>query len=1305
MNADYNGDEEHGTTSLTDFLAESFGLPDNEGPETYHEKMAAETSHRRYCRSSSAEKFHAHSDSESSSKFLPSHGFASSSPGYFSQDYPSSKSSMSSRAHVTDGASTPINEFASSFRSRGSSTDAAVSGAQSHVDYQNRNSIYEKLSIDAVKGKASPNLGYQSTTTGGYAANRGTNDSSFRIGQSSGPNNQNVTPFDHHQVGLATKSDVEDFQRSVGVHSDAHGSFYRRSLDQRESLGSCLGERVDDGFVGRAETVRGSSYAGSRGQGETFGSYRDDSGGRGESLGGYHGSSGGRGEALGGYQGSSGGRGESLSGYHGSSGGRGEALGSYRGSSGGRGEALGGYNGSSGGRGEALGGYHDSSGGHEEARGSYRGSSDGRGEARGSSSGRSGGRGKTQGASPGSSRGREARGSYRGSSRGREARGSSRGSSGGRGESRGSYRSGVGRGEKRGSNFGSKGGRGETIGLHRGNSSGGRGVARGSYRGITDSRGSLSSRGRVASTISARGKSQVSIKQGNVRQMRNSQSDGLSVGHTGFSTSRFKSSTERSSHGKVVQTSSSSKVIENKKFTVVDSYKSSGTEDTENLPTESLQCNVCRVISFKSSSAFDEHIKSQHHSHMLKLLSARNDSLEQFKRLSAKHASRAIEHEVMKNISNDRNKMEQTGVDSKFFTCSYCQCTVLLAAVSMHVQLIQHKELIEFAKPQCCDIKFTSRQSYEAHKTTVKHLKTKYELEKKFIVNAVREIEEEVMKSKGEKVPVKFKVTSVSLPQSDYVIKILKSLESSPLIDRDVKEDFCLACEVTVPKFRRSFHPCCSDHHENTIFFCSKNKIRITARITQYLKELKSTSSSNDVSNSSAGLSSEETKSTKTELGNSAPSTTSSSITAMSSQPSADKKCFNSSSPASDREIRLSSESAAASSSPHQTEAMKNDGLNSSDDEENDDEFDYEFPDNDDDKDVQTGAVPGDRSAYAVVVNDKQNSELHVDAEIEDEFEYEFDATSTANDKILIKNVGDSLNTGTTEELQMSTSGINEENDHDEIDDFEYEYAPEQSAELASGAQPDLDDNEGEALSKSEDIDDFDYQFDDADETRTKGNDDSASRAIDIEKATGEKADKAKVEDSKLCNASLDANEVDEFDYDLAPEDVNSKDTNRVEMDRRNKAVTDDVEKACNSELLEEVEDDFEYELSTDAHSESEMDLEHKREEKTNVEDRIIAVPASEFAKATVDVDANPASSAQSKLSGSVASQKKVASEEYTESRNEPEDENEDEIEDFEYDVQLDGNPAEQEQTLTADGEEEDAEDDEFDYEGFTTNE
>ena len=230
------------------------------------------------------------------------------------------------------------------------------------------------------------------------------------------------------------------------------------------------------------------------------------------------------------------------------------------------------------------------------------------------------------------------------------------------------------------------------------------------------------------------------------------------------------------------------------------------------------QCIVCKINKFPNAAAYDKHLVSQHHTHMFQLQMVRNDFLEQFKRAGAKLATRAMEYELEQQNKHFPNSSTSS---TNFTNCNYCQCTVLNQLMSTHNSLLQHRELMEFVRPLCCGIKFLNRRSYDSHRTTRKHILVKWELEKKFIVRVILESEREARKtsdSKDDSLNDETLLKSLSLPMPSYLKNVIEKMSNEPFVKNE-KVEFCLACEVSVPTFRRNFHPSSSDHHENMAIF------------------------------------------------------------------------------------------------------------------------------------------------------------------------------------------------------------------------------------------------------------------------------------------------------------------------------------------------------------------------------------------------------------------------------------------------------------------------------------------------------
>lgn len=241
------------------------------------------------------------------------------------------------------------------------------------------------------------------------------------------------------------------------------------------------------------------------------------------------------------------------------------------------------------------------------------------------------------------------------------------------------------------------------------------------------------------------------------------------------------------------------------------------------LPKEALSCHACKKISFRNNGEFKDHVKSPHHVNMFKLLETRNGALLQFLRAGSAIVSEALQKEVLDNRKNMSRKKPSDCTE-----CSYCNYSMLSPCLAMHYQCSQHKEIVEFVKPLCCGIKFSNRETYETHKITFKHLDNKYKLEEKFIVDFILTMEREAQLSAKRKPSTgKRSSSSLTLDNSEYIIEILKNLERDPLVlDYDDKEYFCLACEVTISKFKKTSHTSSMDHHEKINIFCSKNKVR-----------------------------------------------------------------------------------------------------------------------------------------------------------------------------------------------------------------------------------------------------------------------------------------------------------------------------------------------------------------------------------------------------------------------------------------------------------------------------------------------
>lgn len=249
---------------------------------------------------------------------------------------------------------------------------------------------------------------------------------------------------------------------------------------------------------------------------------------------------------------------------------------------------------------------------------------------------------------------------------------------------------------------------------------------------------------------------------------------------------------------------------------------SSDANDTTQLAPEVLHCIVCKMSDFESNSAYDKHLQCPHHLHMFQLQTDRNNNLEQFKRAGAKLATRTMEFDLQQKGNNSLSSSS-----SNFTRCAYCQCTVLNQLVTEHNLLLQHKELLELMRPLCCGIKFFNRHSYETHRTTRKHIAIKSDLERKFIIKVIIDSEKASrIKAQTKWKPLKTSelLNSLSLSSSTYVENVLHKMRTSPFIHYD-KHDYCLSCEVSVPNFRKAFHPNSTDHHENTVIFISDFKV------------------------------------------------------------------------------------------------------------------------------------------------------------------------------------------------------------------------------------------------------------------------------------------------------------------------------------------------------------------------------------------------------------------------------------------------------------------------------------------------
>ncbi|KAF2348194.1 hypothetical protein FHG87_021050 [Trinorchestia longiramus] len=1204
--------------SLSDFLADNFGVHDDL-PLSYGRTQR--TASEKHAMLSEAVEYLSSKKSKFSSVDGDGQSVTSAS-GYYSRDSammsaPSVSNSDDQRRNSQHGdnrspgmgISVPsrarggFNDGDPHSSSRGLTLEDAHSSMAHQQSSQNRQSFHQEFQRSSSRSKSSldPNFSSHKLTSSenkessntwagkesSFQGGRQFLSSSGRFGQSEDLSKSDNYSSDMYRNGSSGRTDafsgeIHEGSRAsfrTGVRgSDKPHSTFRAGSDDAESLFQ-NNRGASSGNIGGQGELRSSYGSGGSSSMENRESYRrgafsSDSrgsfrGGRGDSRTSYRATIADRGDSRGSF---TGGQGDSSEGYHGISSERGDSRASFASSQGDNSDSYRDFSGSrvnsrgsfTGDRGDSSDSYRGISRGRgNDSRGSFRGA---RGESSDSYHGISGGRG---GGSRGSFRGGrgEPGGSYRGigGGRGGDSRGSFRG---GRGESSDKYRGGsIGRGSGMGAYGGIHAGRGDSRGSFRG----GRGVVTLSPRGgmrSDSTRGTRVSRGSSLERSAARG------RLGSAPNFQKERSDGKE--------NRFSAPDDITKSG----------------FIVVDSYKSSTSvlEDFSSLPKEALQCSVCKIISFQSAITFKEHLDSQHHAHMLTLLSTRNDCLEQFIKSGAKLASRAVEHEVMSNSGCAQN--EPKGQESEFIMCNYCDCTVLRSAVSMHNQLIQHKELMEFSKPLCCGIKFTKRQAYEVHRATNKHLSSKHEFEKLFIANAVLSIEKEALKSIGKNVPENFVVKSLSLTQPEYVIKILQSLEKNPVIESE-NEDYCLACEVSIPRFRKSFHPCCSDHHANTVVFCSKNKIRLTARITQYLKEVRdsgaeapdtaavkpSSSCSTDASAKSVASPSIKptTKSPARAAASSGPQTRASTRTAIKrSSPASTKDTVS---------LVKKPPQLACEEKPKiektLTEDDESDGI--------DDEFDYEFSSVNIDDMKQEPVKDG--ASEKPITKERDGTQDSEEQCVDDEFAYVYDASLCSSDAKLCdkKPVVTSVTSKLSEKKKVEVL----EDEDNEVDDFEYDYAPNIEDDSKTQNEDDkISENvvsQQKKFKKQEEkeIDEFDYQFESAEEShdhslKKLGTTEVVAddEADDINSASNET--KKRLVDQHSSQEADDDDDEEEFDYELADNDsLAVKDSNGDNLND-DAEFEYDMEVPESEEALEE-EDGFEYDLVPESPKETKV--------------------------------------------------------------------------------------------------------------------
>ena len=223
---------------------------------------------------------------------------------------------------------------------------------------------------------------------------------------------------------------------------------------------------------------------------------------------------------------------------------------------------------------------------------------------------------------------------------------------------------------------------------------------------------------------------------------------------------------------------------------------------TAKLNLSAYYCHVCKVGNFSSEHSYVSHLDNSLHMQYLKLLLVKNQKYVELKRASSELASLHLQ--------------KQSPPRGVFTECSYCLLKVPAKSLHQHNEILHHKELQEFIRPLCCGTKFDDRRTFVNHKNSKIHLRKKFDLEMKYVKDVVIEKNRKKSDDPGSR-------SSSSLekqfhPSEEYVELLDSKLKTEMFVAND-KSFYCLACEVTVPSSRKSFHVYTADHYEHVFFF------------------------------------------------------------------------------------------------------------------------------------------------------------------------------------------------------------------------------------------------------------------------------------------------------------------------------------------------------------------------------------------------------------------------------------------------------------------------------------------------------